>query len=281
MPSTSMSSAFRSDSGTGTPSVAPDAAQTSSVVDGERTGADASPVSDVRPALVNETTAGESTVLRLSGLDVHRGHVHALQELSVEFAPGECVLICGENGSGKSTLLQAIAGILPYQGAIEAVGGAAIAYVPQLPPLPERLPLRVRDAVAMGRWPKLGLLRRPGAADRAAIDQAIELLGLEDLAERQLSAVSGGQRQRALVAQALVRKAPVVLLDEPTAAADAASREIIHRAAAECAADGALVLLASHDESAREVTNRWIRLEGGRIISDEAGVAEIKPRSAS
>ncbi|QWW19893.1 ATP-binding cassette domain-containing protein [Schaalia sp. 19OD2882] len=215
-------------------------------------------------------------LVRVKGLSVWRDEVKAIDSVDLDLYSGELTLLCGENGSGKSTLLLALVGELPAgEGRVDGLDGIVPAYVPQLPPVPERLPLSVRETVAMGHWPDLGLLARLTATHSRAVDRALDTLGLTALASRQLSRLSGGQRQRVMVAQALVRQAPVVLLDEPTAAADAESRQIIHRAARTCARSGALVLLASHDVSAREVCDRMVQLEAGRVVCDERNPALV------
>ncbi|WP_040434849.1 metal ABC transporter ATP-binding protein [Schaalia vaccimaxillae] len=197
---------------------------------------------------------------------VIRGEVKALDGVDLAFNAGEVTLVCGGNGSGKSTLLLALAGVLDRDGG-EIIGlPADVALVPQRPPSADRLPLTVRATVEMGRWPKRGILGRLTAEDRAAVDWAMESVGVSDLADRQLSETSGGQCQRVLVAQALTRKAPLLLMDEPTAAADIESTEIIHRVAREQAEAGAIVIIASHDPVAREFADRIITLHSGHVV---------------
>ncbi|ARD42278.1 metal ABC transporter ATP-binding protein [Actinomyces gaoshouyii] len=206
--------------------------------------------------------------LILRGVVVRRGEVLAINGVSLDLAPGEVVCFFGPNGSGKSTLLAAVAGILPLAGGrIERrPADARLALVPQAPPIPERMPLTVRAAVAMGCWGDAGFLRPLNRAHKRRVSEVMGLLGIADLADRQLSEVSGGQRQRVLVAQALVSQPDILLMDEPTAAADARSTRIIHDAAARAAREGALVLLVSHDEQARRIADRCLTLEAGRVV---------------
>src|SRR5690606_2380081 len=136
-----------------------------------------------------------------------------------------CALV-GMNGSGKSTLFKAIIGLVrPVRGEVlmhgrppsRARAEGLLGYVPQSEEVDWRFPVSVRDVVMMGRYGRLGMTRRPGAADRAAVEEALERVDLVDLADRQIGRLSGGQRKRAFVARGLAQGARVVLLDEPFA----------------------------------------------------------------
>lgn len=231
----------------------------------------------VQPSLEGVTLGpgpDRATGVPVSVRDLHvlRGDVMALRGVDLDIAAGAVTLLCGGNGSGKSTLLLALAGVLPiHSGRVGGLDGTGLALVPQVPPVPQRLPLTVGAAVAMGRWGGRGLFGRMRGRDREVVGERMRLLGVGTLAQRQLCEVSGGQRQRALVAQALVREAPVLLLDEPTAAADAESRELIHHAAQVEADRGATVVLATHDPGARDVADVVITLDSGRVIGVEMG----------
>ena len=161
--------------------------------------------------------------------DVHvdYGPIHALGDLSLELPDGASVAIIGPNGSGKSTLLKVLAGVIePTRGSVDT-GGRSSAIVLQSTDVDPSLPLTARDVVAMARFGRLGLLRRPSAEDRAAVDDAMRRLEIDDLARRQIHDMSGGQRQRTFVAQGLAQGAPILLLDEPFTGLDVRSRSII------------------------------------------------------
>jgi iron complex transport system ATP-binding protein len=163
----------------------------------------------------------------LTDIHVDYGSIHAVGPLSLELPTGSSVAIIGPNGSGKSTLLKVIAGVIdPTSGTCETFG-VSPSIVLQSTDVDQSLPLTVRDVVSMARYPQLGLFRRPGAADRKAVDSAMERLEIADLAGRQIHQLSGGQRQRALVAQGLAQDAPILLLDEPLTGLDVRSRSII------------------------------------------------------
>ncbi len=159
-------------------------------------------------------------------LVVDHGSLRALDGVSIEVPFGASVSVIGPNGSGKSTLLKAIAGILsPTAGRIEV--GAPAAIVLQSTDVDQSVPISVRDAVAMARYPSLGLFGRYGADDWAAVDTALERLDIGDLAARPIHQLSGGQRQRVLVAQGIAQATRLLLLDEPLTGLDVRSRAII------------------------------------------------------
>ncbi len=160
------------------------------------------------------------------GLEVRYGDHLALDGLDFELDAPASLAVIGPNGSGKSTLLGAVAGLTaPSVGAVSA--SSAPALVLQSTDVERSLPITVRDTVALARYPRLGLLRRFGTVDRAAIETAMERLDVADLASRQLHELSGGQRQRVFVAQGLAQEAEILLLDEPLTGLDVVSRDVI------------------------------------------------------
>jgi manganese/zinc/iron transport system ATP- binding protein len=177
-----------------------------------------------------------------------------LAGLSLRVPVGARVALVGPNGAGKSTLLKAAAGLLrPQGGTIEVFGAppgshrARVAYLPQRGDLDWRFPITVRRLVVTGRYARLGWLRRPGRADRAAADTALERVGLLDLAEHPIGRLSGGQQQRVLLARALAQEADLLLLDEPLDALDAATRGAALRLLEGLPAEGRTWLMATHD----------------------------------
>ncbi|WP_406248897.1 zinc ABC transporter ATP-binding protein AztA [Microbacterium sp. M] len=205
-------------------------------------------------------------VLTLRGVAVdHDGHP-ALRGIDVDAHAGRLLVVSGPNGSGKSTLLSVAAGlVVPQRGSVEVRPGTRIALVPQSTPLPAHLPLTVHDLVAMGTWARLGSWRPARRADRAAVADAIETVGLAQLSLRRIGALSGGQRQRALLAQALVQRADLVLLDEPMAALDAHSRTIVADAVDLLASTGAGVVAVTHDPGEFRRIDDRLELDDGRV----------------
>ncbi|SDT51625.1 zinc/manganese transport system ATP-binding protein [Pseudarthrobacter equi] len=185
-----------------------------------------------------------------------------LSGVSLAFAPGTHTVLTGRNGSGKSTLLAMAARVLtPDSGTVATQ--ARPAYVIQHIEAPDSMPCTVRQAVEMGRWPhRRGRPLR--AADRQAVTDSMERMGITELAGRQLRELSGGQRQRTLIAQGLAQESPILLLDEPTAGLDAEAHHLIRAAVAAELRRGTTVLEASHDAADIGRAGRVITLSGGQ-----------------
>lgn len=196
-----------------------------------------------------------------------------LAGLDLSVAPGGLLVLMGTNGSGKSTILKTLAGLLAVvDGSVRVLGRPAgtqherVAYLPQHPPSTFTLPLRAADIVSMGRFARLGLVRRAGPADHRAVAEAMERTGVTTFAQRPLRELSGGQQQRTHLAQALAREADVLLLDEPTAGLDAAGRRAVTRAIADERSRGAAVVLATHDLADAEHADQVLLL-AGRLVA--------------
>ena len=204
--------------------------------------------------------------VRLEQLTVRRGTTLALDRVDAVFPAAAVTVLVGPNGSGKSTLLDVLAGALPATtGRVLGLRQLTVAYVPQHSALTPDLPITVAETVAMGRWRDRGLLGRLRSSDRAVIARSVELMGLQDLLAAPLSRLSGGQRQRALVAQGLATRADVLLVDEPTAGVDDATRHALLSALAGEAARGAVVVHATHDELAVARADHLLALGSGRV----------------
>ncbi|HVW19243.1 MAG TPA: metal ABC transporter ATP-binding protein [Solirubrobacteraceae bacterium] len=179
-----------------------------------------------------------------------------LRDVSFTARAGERIAVLGPNGGGKTTLLRVLLGeIEPLAGRLERPARCAV--VPQTERSRLDFPVSALDVATMGTVGTLPWWRRPGRAQRAAARAALEAIGLADKAQATFGDLSGGQRQRVLVARALVRDAPVVLLDEPFSGLDAVSAEGLERLIAELAADGRALLVATHDV---EQARRWDRV---------------------
>ncbi|BBH69727.1 hypothetical protein ACTI_64120 [Actinoplanes sp. OR16] len=195
----------------------------------------------------------------LSAVRVGHGYggVPVLREVSLDVPAGTVTAVTGPNGSGKSTLLHVLAGdISPKSGYVARTGRVSL--LPQRTSEIDALPVTVQECVQIGRfqsrWPWAG------RADRTAVSEIMERLGLTSLGRRRLRELSGGQRQRVLLAQALVQPADVYILDEPTVALDTASRARVHELLAERVAAGAAVVLASHDDAEAALAGERVSL---------------------
>jgi len=221
-------------------------------------------------------------------LSVERGGFRVLEDISLTFYPGEACVIIGPNGAGKTTLLLTLLGILkPTRGAVRfnktdvcALPGRArgryAAYVPQTV---ERLPAyTVYDVVASGRFPHANPLAALSAADRRAIDDAMRRADLAAIALRPISAVSGGERQKALIAAAMAQDAEVMFLDEPTTALDPGRQiELVALLRGVCER-GHGPIVVSHDLQLPAVLGgRVIALSEGRVVADGPAAEVLRP----
>ncbi|MFE4197230.1 metal ABC transporter ATP-binding protein [Paenarthrobacter sp. NPDC056912] len=192
----------------------------------------------------------------VENVTVHYGEVLALDSASLTLEHSRICGLVGMNGSGKSTLFKVIMGMVkPDTGRVLINGeppvkirkDAGIGYVPQSEDVDWAFPLSVRDVVMMGRYGHLGFTRRPRKADRDAVEHALERVELSEFADRQIGQLSGGQKKRAFVARGIAQGATMMLLDEPFAGVDKRSEATITRLLRELAADGATILVSTHD----------------------------------
>jgi len=153
-----------------------------------------------------------------------------LPPIDLAVRAGSTLGVLGPNGAGKTALLKSLLGLLPLLGGRRVLpqGEAPrVGYVPQRDRLDQSWPLTVLDVVLMGRTRLLGPLRRPSAADRKRSREALEEIGVGDLADRPLYALSGGQHQRVLIARAIAADPELLVLDEPTSAMDPAAERVL------------------------------------------------------
>ncbi len=194
-------------------------------------------------------------MISVENVTVDYDEVRALDDVSVVVRPGAVTALIGMNGAGKSTLFKTILGsVRPRSGTVR-IGSLApadarreghVGYVPQESAIDRDFPVSVRDVVLMGRYGRMGALRSPRARDRAAVDAALDLVQLTELADRQIGRLSGGQRQRAFVARAIAQDPEVLLLDEPFSGVDKRSEELIVELLRDLARTR-VVLVSTHD----------------------------------
>jgi iron complex transport system ATP-binding protein len=225
-------------------------------------------------------------------LCVDRGGRPVLHDISVEFRSGECVSLIGPNGSGKTTLMMTLLGLLsPASGRVRVndrdvrdlsarVRGRFASYVPQTV---ERIPaFSVREVVASGRFPHVSPLRPLSELDRRHVGRALEMCGLTTLADRRINAVSGGERQKALIAAAIAQDAQVMFLDEPSTALDPAYQlELVGLLRAWHAHGRALILISHELQLPAVLGGRVIALREGRIAADGEAAEILAPEPLS
>ncbi len=211
------------------------------------------------PAPVGEAKGAAPTVAGVPSVEVHDVTVAyhrkpVLWDVDVLLPAARLIAIVGPNGAGKTTLLKAILGLVPLaSGRVEIFGKPLkharrlIGYVPQRESVDWDFPVDALDVVLMGRYGRLGWVRRPGKADRAAAMSALEKVGMADYARRQISQLSGGQQQRVFLARALAQDAMLYLMDEPFAGVDAATERAIVEVLRELRAGGRTVVAVHHD----------------------------------
>lgn len=220
-------------------------------------------------------------LLRARGLAHRFGEQTVLDGVSIELRPGSLGVALGPNGAGKTTLLRVLSGVLLPDGGRVELGGRPlasfsrraiarrVAVIPQ--DLSVSFPFRVREMVAMGRAPRLGVLGREGPEDRDAVADALAQMGLGRLAPRPFQTLSAGERQRVLLARALAQGAPILLLDEPTAHMDLGHRLFVFESLREwvSAEPGRrAVLVVTHDLTlAASFADEIVLLHGGRVVA--------------
>lgn len=197
-------------------------------------------------------------MLQIRNLSFAYPGVDVLDRVELDLPSSQLCALFGPNGTGKTTLYRCVLGVLdPAPGGTIRLAGVEvrdlpartrarrIAYVPQQHQPP--FPYRVHEVVLMGRTPHLGGVFGPSRADRRVAHDAIERIGIGELAERSYPTLSGGQRQLVLLARALAQDAELFLLDEPTASLDFGNQLLVWRTVRHLTREGRTVLVCTHD----------------------------------
>lgn len=177
-----------------------------------------------------------------------------LWDIDLSISSGSLMAVVGPNGAGKSTLLKAALGLVPlgsgfvkiFGKELDAVRGN-VGYVPQRESVDWDFPVDAFDVVLMGRYAKCGWIRRPGKYDKELAWKALEQLGMESFAKRQIGELSGGQQQRIFLARALAQEASIYLMDEPLAGVDAATEQTIIETLRALKKEGKTIVVVHHD----------------------------------
>jgi zinc/manganese transport system ATP-binding protein len=236
------------------------------------------PVTALGKSTVGDGTSVSAydTVLQVENVSVSLGGRPVLEQVSFSIEAGEFCGLIGSNGAGKTTLLRAILGLIhPSSGRIVVSCGTRtrrnpqIGYVPQKIVLEADMPLRARDLVGLGLDGHRFGISKPGAKRRIAVDEMLEAVGATRFADARVGNLSGGEQQRVMIAQALICRPKLLLLDEPLANLDIRSAAEVVELLARIAAEGHIaILLSAHDMNPLlPVMDRVVYLADGRAAS--------------
>jgi len=224
------------------------------------------------------------SVIDARDLTVAIGGRPVLREINLRVEDGEFVALMGANGSGKSTLVRALTQLWPLTGGTVELFGTPldrfhdwhrVGFVPQRSTAASGVPASLWEIVASGRLSRRRLLRPLSRADRAAIHDAIEVVGLSHRYNDRVSQLSGGQQQRVLIARALAGEPDLFFLDEPTAGVDLPNQQALARALAELKRRGATILLVAHELGPlAELVDRAVVMRDGRVAFDGEPLAD-------
>ncbi|NNF78560.1 MAG: manganese/iron ABC transporter ATP-binding protein [Rhizobiales bacterium] len=224
------------------------------------------------PDVTNEFSPEDEGIRAHDVTVTYRNGHTALRHASFAIPKGTVTALVGVNGAGKSTLFRAMMGFVPVAaGEIRLLGGTVedalkrnvVAYVPQAEEVDWAFPVLVEDVVMMGRYGHMGFLRRPKAADHAAVAEALDRVGMGDFRNRQIGELSGGQRKRVFLARALAQDGQVILLDEPFTGVDVKTEEQIVALLKELRDEGRVMLVSTHNlGSVPEFCDRTVLVKG-------------------
>lgn len=210
------------------------------------------------------------------------GDKPVIRDVSMDVGHGEFVVIGGPNGSGKTTLLESINGMVRITHGSATVCGLdvrqqgievrkKVGYVLQSFYFDPFTPFTVEQVVRMGRYGQIGLLKKPAHEDLDAAEKAIRAVGIEDLANKPIGTLSGGQQQKALIAQNIARNTELLLLDEPFSNLDFGAREHVNDILKGLAKKGRTIMMVSHAfDGLPDMRIRIVVMDNGRIVHDGA-----------
>jgi zinc transport system ATP-binding protein len=213
-----------------------------------------------------------------------------LRSIDLTVTSGEFVALMGANGSGKSTLVRALTGLRPLAtGSLSLFGTALddfrdwrrVGFVPQRGGAGSGVPASVWEIVASGRLTHRRLLRPLGRRDRAAIAEALEVVGLSHRARDGVSALSGGQQQRVLIARALAGEPELFFLDEPTAGVDLPNQQVLADTLETLSGRGSTIVLVAHELGPMApLIDRAVVMRDGRVAYDGPPLASAEVATA-
>lgn len=212
--------------------------------------------------------------LEVTDLTVAYQDKPVLWDIDLDVPEGILMAIVGPNGAGKTTLIKSILGLItPAAGNVLIYGKSyaaqrqIVGYVPQRGSVDWDFPTSVLDVVMMGRYGELGWFKRPSAHDRKLALEALEKVGMQDFAQRQISQLSGGQQQRTFLARALVQDAKLYFMDEPFQGVDATTERAIIEILQNLREQGKTVIAVHHDLQTVQEYFDWVTLLNVRRIA--------------
>ena len=215
-----------------------------------------------------------SSAIEVTDLTVAYQEKPVLWDIDMNVPSGVLMAIVGPNGAGKTTLIKAILGLVRSASGQMLIYGKPyrqqrriVSYVPQRGSVDWDFPTTVKDVVMMGRYGALGWLRRPGQQEKKLASEAMEKVGILNLADRQISQLSGGQQQRVFLARALTQDAQVYLMDEPFQGVDATTETAIVLLLQQFREEGKTVVVVHHDLQTVSDYFDWVTLLNVRRIA--------------
>jgi iron complex transport system ATP-binding protein len=226
--------------------------------------------------------------LRARNVSVQVGSKALLQGASLDLPPGLWVCVCGPNGAGKSTLLRTLAGLLPFNGSLQLQGedsgvlsatlrAQRLSWMGQAEAVPDDL--LVSDVVQLGRWPHRAVQQNDPELDAMVVQQCMQALGLQQLHNRTMHELSGGECQRALLARAMAVQAPVMLFDEPLNHLDVPHQQSWLRWLRSRLQAGAAALTVMHELNQAMAADQLLVMQSGKVLHQGAP-ADEKTRQA-
>ncbi len=215
-----------------------------------------------------------NSVLEIHDLTVTYEKKPVLWGIDLHVPKGAIVGIVGPNGAGKSTLIKTIMGLIPpssgfiklFDQSLSKVRNK-ISYVPQRESVDWDFPVSALDVVLMGRYGKIGLLKRPKRADIEAAKNCLRQVKMEEFENRQISQLSGGQQQRIFLARSLAQEADLYFMDEPFVGVDAATEKSIIEILKKMASTGKTVVVVHHDLQTVSKYFDWLVLLNTRLVA--------------
>lgn len=215
-----------------------------------------------------------ATIFETNQLNVNYDKTPVLFDISLKVPSGKLVGIIGPNGAGKSTFIKAALGLVkPISGNVEFFGEPLkkvrrqVAYVPQRESVDWDFPITVKDLALMGRYGMLGLFRGLRPIDYEACAHYLDVVGMGQYANRQISQLSGGQQQRVFIARALLQEANIYFMDEPFSGIDIATEKVIMDLLRKLKSEGKTVFVVHHDLNSVESYFDWLIMLNMRLIA--------------